>query len=303
MTTKNDGLELSLKPKNAYLYRNEDMTKLMVLTSEAADNSVVKKTTPGSEAHESYTGTFNAYIGNQLNLISSGVVDTISSSVPSIEVDQKAAFVNVKAGAYTYSAPTASDKLGLRLIASPTKSIFKPVATRYELDSTGMDSLRNTLGRLVNAETVYRVSGTQDANTTFGYMTVDKLLELAGVSPLRSGSGVCKHKGIKIFKLKNGLGFKLGDSVMIAVTEAAPRFAEKDSLYVKQEDPETGRWYLEPVSVKISKGFNPTLSQFAYDVTMKNGNQLFDIPESDLMVDNIAQQEKSIEDVQWNHFQ
>ena len=44
----------------------------------------------------------------------------------------------------------------------------------------------------------------------------------------------------------------------------------------KEQDPDTERWYLEPVKVKISKGFNPDLKQFAYDVTMDNGNQLFD---------------------------
>ena len=133
-------------------------------------------------------------------------------------------------------------------------------------------------------------------------MTLDELLNIAGVSPLRSGTGVCKHKGIKVFKLANGLGLKLGDSVMVSITEATPRFKEKEQLFVRQEDPDTNRWYLEPVVVKISKGFNPNLKQYAYDVTMKNGNQLFDIPESDLLVDKVSESQKSINDVSFDHF-
>ena len=69
-------------------------------------------------------------------------------------------------------------------------------------------------------------------------------------------------------------------------------------LFVKQQDPDTERWYLEPVKVKISKGFNPDLKQFAYDVTMDNGNQLFDIPESDLFVEKVNKQQSN----EWSHF-
>ena len=300
---KNDGLVLDVKAHNAYLYSTEDMTHLMVASSCAKDNSVATVVGHGKEKPESYIGTFNSYIGNKLNLNTENEFNKVASTASEITVEQNPSLVTIASGEYKWCALREQDNLGLNRTAAPYKATFKPLATRYELDNQNMTNLRDTFSKLFKQNAVYRISGTDNENPRFCYLNVETLLDIAGVSPLRSGAGVCKHKGIKIFKLANGLGLKLGDTLMVAVTEAAPKFKEKENLFVRQEDPETKRWYLEPVAIKISKGFNPYLQQFAYDVTMKNGNQLFDIPESDLLVDNVAQKEpENVNEVSFDHF-
>jgi hypothetical protein len=172
------------------------------------------------------------------------------------------------------------------------------VATRYELDQDSTNQLLNTANNLVCSDKVYRMSGCGNEPASYNYITPDVFKDLAGINVLNNGRSVCKYNAIKVFKLDKGFGLKLGNSAMIAVTEAEPKYKEKEVLFVKQQDPDTNRWYLEPVKVKISKGFNPDLKQFAYDVTMDNGNQLFDIPESDLFVEKVNNEQPK----QWSHF-
>lgn len=296
--TNKENVALDLTASGAYLYNQSDLQTLMVHTACVVDNSSVTLTTKGSCNSEKYTGSFTNWITNRLDVCDSGCMETVASNAPEITIERTPAVVSVTAGEFTYTAPLQIDSLGLNRIAAPYKATFKPIATRYELDADHTQQLLDTAAKLSSADKVYRMSGCADSPVKYSYVNPDTCKDLFGLSILQNGKSVCKYKTIKLFKLDNGFGVKLGNSLMISVTEASPKYKERETLFVKQQDPDTNRWYLEPVKVKISKGFNNDLKQFAYDVTMDNGNQLFDIPESDLFVEKIEQDKPK----EWSHF-
>ena len=298
MNNNKENVVLDVKAKTAYLYNQNDFQSLLIRASAVADNSSVTLKTKGSSSTESYTGPFTTWLSHKLHVNDSQMIGTKSAGVPEITVEQTPSVLVVSAGAFSYTVPMAEDKLGLNRVAAPYKATFKPIATRYELEPENTEALLNTASKYCSADKVYRISGSGNDPIQFGYMTPDFFKNLIGINVLNDGRAICKHKSIKIFKLNTGLGLKLGDNSMFSVTEASPKYKEREVLFVKQQDPDTERWYLEPVKVKISKGFNPDLKQFAYDVTMDNGNQLFDIPESDLFVEKVNKQQSN----EWSHF-
>ena len=299
MAQSKENVVLDVKAQNAYLYKQDDVQSLLVSSASVKDNSQVTLRTKGSSTVENYRGSFQNWILNRLAFNDSGCINTKSSNAAEITVERTPAVITVSAGAFEYIAPLEDDRLGLYRVAAPYKATFKPLATRYELEAKSTQDLFNTATKLCSPDKVYRISTIDGNPATYNYITPEVFGDLVGITPLRDGRAVSKHKSIKMFKLENGCGIKLGNNIMIALTEAEPKYKDKQVLFVKQQDPDTNRWYLEPVKVKVSKGFNTDLKQFAYDVTMDNGNQLFDIPESDLFVEKIPQQEQPKE---WSHF-
>lgn len=298
MNNNKENVLVDVKAKDAYLYNQNDLQSIMVNTASAEDNSTVIMKTKGSSATENCVGSFQTWLSNRLQLKDAGIIGKTAANVAEITVERTPSVLVVSAGAFTYTVPLQQDKLGLTRIAAPYKATFRPVATRYELEPENTQALLNTVSRYCADDKVYRISGSGNEPVRFCYMTPDFFKELAGINVLNDGRAVCKHKTIKVFKLDTGFGLKLGDNAMFSATEANPKYKEKETLFVKQQDPDTSRWYLEPVKVKTSKGFNPDLKQFAYDVTMDNGNQLFDIPESDLFVEKVNEQQPK----EWSHF-
>lgn len=293
---------LDITATNTFLYNSSDMFSIMTAADRAEKNSKATVTLGGKVGYVPYTN-FGSYIMNEIGGTISGDMQ-VAASCDSVELERNPGYIQIKANKKTYVAKVDTSTIGIDVTATPYKSTFKPIATRYELSNDDVESLKNTFGSLCK-EVVYRVSGFGSNTPTFGYMNPTLLCDLAGVSLLRSGAAVSKYKNIKIFKLNNGIGLKLGNDYLVSITEANPMYTNNEKVFIKQQDPDTSRVYYEPVKVKISKGFNPNLKQFAYDIVMDNGNQIYDVPESELaIVESTTTQEQQANnnDVLLNHF-
>lgn len=293
---------LELFAKNKYLYKQEEMRDLCVTASLCADKSVVTVTSGAKYSYEKLGDTFQSYIDNKLNLCATEDVRYISASYPEIKLERRPGSVLITAGMSTYSAPVEMDKLGINRTAAPYVTTFKPQATRYELDADALSSFKKTLASMYTPETVYRVSKTGSDAPEFNYLTTEYLCQLTGVTPLYGGNAVSKHKNIKLFKLDNGIGVKLDNEGFCTITKADPKYNTASKVFIKQQNPDDKRVYLEPVKVKVSKGFNPTLKQFAYDIVMDNGNKIYDVPESDLTVETFTVEPTLENEVPTSHF-
>ena len=292
---------LDLTATSAFLFNSSDMLSILNVADRAEKNSKATVTCGGKGCYKPYTN-FGSYIMNEIGGTISGDMQ-VSASCDSVELERNPGYIKIKANNKTYVAKVDTSKLGIDVTAAPYKSTFKPIATRYELSNEDVEELKNTFGSLCK-EVVYRVSGFSGNTPTFGYMNPTLLCDLAGVSLLRSGAAVSKYKNIKVFKLNNGIGLKLGNEHLVSITEANPRYNTNEKVFIKQQDPDTNRVYYEPVKVKISKGFNPNLQQFAYDIIMDNGNQIYDVPESELEIVNTgnSNEGKNPNEVLFNHF-
>lgn len=297
----NNKIICDVKSHPTYLYKQDDIRELMIHASYAANNAPVTIYTKGGKPEQNYyNGSFQAYMDDKLGLISTENINNISSYYPEINLEKRAGSVLITAGNKTYSAPVEVGALGILVSAAPYKSTYKPVATRYELDSDGVQNLLRSMLGMYNSEKVYKIAS-GDGNCTYDYLNQENLCNAAGMSLLRNGNAVCKYPRIKLFKLSNGFGLQLGGT-MCLITEANPSYKTGAKVFIKQKDPNTERFYFDPVKIALSKGFNPTLKQFAYDITMDNGNKVFDVPESELSVYNPEEIEQEQTNVVMNHF-
>lgn len=280
---------LDVHAANRYLYTQEDMRNILLTASNAAENSVATVTVEGSAKpnYVKYTGSFQVFMDDVLEAKATESPNfEISAAYPEITLERRPGAVLITAGQRTYSAPIDLGGLGINKEAAPYKATFKPLATRYELNPEEVQSFKDTISRLYKPDCVYKVGGSIET-PEYGYMTPEALLHYAGINPLKYGGAVCKHKNIKVFKLDNGLGFKLGNTALISITEASPRYKNNTEVFVKQQDPYTHEMYFEPVKVKVSKGFNPTFRQYAYDVITEDGKTINDVPEADIVTHKV----------------
>lgn len=284
-----------------YLYKQSDIRDLMIQASYASNDAPVTVYMKGNKTTtQSYNGSFPAFMDDKLGLIATENINHISACYPEIKLEKRAGSVLITAGDNTYSAPVEVGSLGINVSAAPYKSTFKPVATRYELDSEGVQNLLRSMMGMYNSDKVYKIAS-DDGNCTYDYLNQDNICQAAGMSILRGGNAVCKYPRIKLFKLNNGFGLQLGGN-MCLITEANPTYATGSKVFIKQKDPDTNRFYFDPVKVALSKGFNPTLKQFAYDIMMDNGNKIYDVPESDLSIYTEEKKESEQPNVVMNHF-
>lgn len=283
-----------------YLYKQDDIRTLMIQASYAANDAPVTIYMKGNKAAKSYyKGSFSAFMDDKLGLIATENINHISACYPEIKLEKRAGSVLITAGNSTYSAPVEIGSLGIPVSAAPHKSTFKPVATRYELDAEGVQNLLRSMMGMYNSEKVYKIASSE-GDCSYDVLNQDTLCQAAGLSILRGGNAVCKYPRIKLFKLANGFGLQLGGN-MCLVTEAIPTYVVGTKVCIKQKDPDTNRFYFDPGKIALSKGFNPTIKQFAYDVTMENGNKLYDVPESELSW-CVEEDKEPIQSVVLNHF-
>lgn len=283
-----------------YLYKQDDIRTLMIQASYAANDAPVTIYTKGNKATQTiYKGSFSAFMDNKLGLIATENINHISACYPEIKLEKRSGSVLITAGDSTYSAPVEVGSLGIPVSAAPHKSTFKPVATRYELDAEGVQNLLRSMMGMYNSEKVYKIASS-GGDCSYGFLNQDTICQAAGLSILRSGNAVCKYPRIKLFKLTNGFGLQLGGN-MCLITEATPSYVVGTNVCIKQKDPDTNRFYFDPVKITVMKGFNTTIKQFVYDVTMENGNKLYDVPESDLSL-CVVEDKEPIQPVVMNHF-
>ena len=286
-----------------YLYEFEHAQQLRALMANAADHCDVHICGTGDHANEKEIkkGSFTDIVSEALGINITEDTSSVAMLAPEVSMEKRAGAVIVSFNDKTYSAPRELGLLGLNKTAAPVKLSYRPKATRYELAKADVDNLLGVLGKIIKQNTVYKATK-NNGTPVFSYMTPQDFCELSGISILRNGNAVCGHKTIKLIQLTNGFGIKLGPDTICVLTEASPFFNANAKCYIRQQDLDTHRTYLEPVRISVSKGFNTALKQYTYDISMENGNKLYDVPESELVHETVEAPIEGTKTVNTSHF-